>query len=186
MKDVIDAHPGNLDAAEAACEELVDTDARTSSDSRSKRPVRKDKKGQEEDILQSLQKSVHQSGELLQSLSLPQPQPISENTAFANYVRDSLLTMNKRKFKKARSAINKVLTQAMEEDSETEEDMPTIPRVIPSTSPSVRPSMTQAYPNPSTSEKYQPPPHMWRNKPPQASVWASATQDYVEQYMQQS
>ena len=182
MKDVIDAHHGNLNAAEAACTDLADYNTRTPSISRSKSKIRRNKKGQEDDILKSLQKSVHQSGAILKSLSLPQSQPINENTAFGNYVRDSLLTMNKRKFRKVRSAINRVLTQAMDEDSENEEENP---RMLPNTSPPVNTVITSAHLNPSRSEMYQPPPNMWRHKPPQASVWASATPGYVQRYMQQ-
>lgn len=186
VKAVIDAHPGNLSAAEAACEALTDTDvSRAPSPTRSISSVLGDKKAQEEDILQSLQRRVHQSGELLKSISQPQSQPINEYTAFANYVRDSLLTMSKRKFRKVRSAINKALTQAMEEDSENEQESQTLPSELPHMPPPVRPVKTPAYTSPSPSEMYQPPPHMWRHKPPQASVWASATKDYLEQYMQQ-
>ena len=37
----------------------------------------------------------------------------------------------------------------------------------------------------STSEKYQPQPHMWRNVPPASSVWGSQSMEYMEQYHQQ-
>ena len=56
VKAVIDAHRGNLNAAEAACEDLADTDADNSTpfQARSNRSVLNDKKFKEEDILQSL------------------------------------------------------------------------------------------------------------------------------------
>ena len=38
---------------------------------------------------------------------------------------------------------------------------------------------------PTASELYQPPPHMWRYKAPEASVHGSATAEYVAQYLQQ-
>ena len=46
MKAVIDAYPGNLVAAEAAFEELVDVEDRAPSSTRSSNTVRKDKRGQ--------------------------------------------------------------------------------------------------------------------------------------------
>ena len=51
--------------------------------------------------------------------------------------------------------------------------------------PPIRPPNTPSYVSQSSSEMYQPPPHMWRHKPPHASVWASATKEYMEQYRQQ-
>ena len=183
VKAVIDAYPGNLVAAEAAFEELVDVEDRAPSSTRSSNTVRKDKRAKEEDILQSLQNKVRQSGELLKCLN--QPQPMNERTAFANYVRDSLLTMSKPKFRKARSAINNVLTKAMEDDTEYEEELPTPSDVLHNMPPPVRQVSASAVLSPSQSEMYQPPPHMWRHKPPQASMWASASPEYVEQYMQQ-
>jgi hypothetical protein len=185
VKSIIDAYPGNLNAAEAACEELADTDDTTPSPTLSTSTVRRGKKAQEGDILKSLEQKVHESGEVLKCLS--QSQPINECTAFANYVHDSLLSMNKRKFKKVRSAINRVLTQAMDENSEDEDEVQTRSNMQPIVPPihSGRPVTTTAFPSPSPSEMYQPPPHMWRHRPPPASVWASATQEYVEQYNQQ-
>ncbi|KAK6190990.1 hypothetical protein SNE40_002742 [Patella caerulea] len=135
-------------------------------------------KAWDEDILQSLQKRVQQSGELLKSLS--QPQPINECTAFANYVHDSLLAMNKRKFKKVRWAINKVLTQAMDEDSENEDKSRSFSNVRSNIPPPGRPVTTTAYVSPSRSEMY-----MWRHNSPQASVWTSATKEYLGKYIQQ-
>lgn len=78
-------------------------------------PAKVNKKVQKEDILQSMHKSLQQSGDLLKNLS--QQKPVSGNTAFANYVRDSLLGMNKKKLRNARLAINKVLTEMMDEYS---------------------------------------------------------------------
>ena len=142
---------------------------------------RKGKHGQDDDqLLQSLQKRVHESGELLKGLA--QPQPITATAAFANYVRDSLVSMSKRKFRKARSRINTILSELMDEESDEEEP----PRVSTFPAPaSVRPSSAPATYTPTASEMYQPPPHMWRHKAPAASVWGSKTADYLDQYMQQ-
>ena len=63
VKAVIGAHRGNLNAAEAACEDLADTDTDNSTpfQARSNRSALNDKKIQEEDILQSLQKRIVKS-----------------------------------------------------------------------------------------------------------------------------
>ncbi|KAK6173226.1 hypothetical protein SNE40_016715 [Patella caerulea] len=64
VKVVTEVHPGNLIAAEAACEELADTDAhdRTPSPTLSSSTVRMDKKARDEDILQSLPKECNNPG----------------------------------------------------------------------------------------------------------------------------
>ncbi|XP_071511360.1 uncharacterized protein [Diadema antillarum] len=92
-------------ATEAAI--VIDDDSMPPSvPSSSSQPT--DRHGQEDDpLLQSLQKKVTEFEELFKSLS--QPQPISAAATFANYVRDSLLGMSKRKFRKARSRINIIL-----------------------------------------------------------------------------
>ncbi|XP_013869559.1 uncharacterized protein LOC106521510 isoform X2 [Austrofundulus limnaeus] len=170
------AQPSNLVAAEAALEELADADDRTSSPTCSTSTVHRDTRAQEEDLLQSLRKGMHQSWERLKCLR--QPQSISERTVFANYVCDSLLTMNKRKFRKARSAISKVLSQVLDEDSEDDpQTLPSVPHDMP---PPARPISAQADCSSSLSEMYQPPPSMWRHGAPQASVWASATPEYMQ------
>ena len=123
---------------------------------------------------------MQESGELLKGLA--QPQPITATAAFANYVSDSLVSMCKRKFRKARSSINTILSELMDEESDEEEP----PRVPTSSVPaSVRPNSAPATYTPTASEMYQTPPHMWRHKAPAQSVWGSQTADYVDQYMQQ-
>lgn len=132
VKAAVAAQPGNLDAAEDACAELADADDGTSSPNRPTSPVHEGEGAQEEHVLQ---KSMQQPRELIQNLG--QPQAISERTAFANYVHDSLLTMKKSKFKRMRLAINKLLTKAMD-DSEEEEEPGPLPPVEPNMSPPVR------------------------------------------------
>jgi len=181
VKETIAAHSGDLEAAEAACAELVVDDDSTPSPVPSSSSQGKGKRGQDDDqLLQSLQKRVHESGELLKGVA--QPQPITANAAFANYVRDSLVSMSKRKFRKARSRINTILSELIDEESDEEEPpiVPTFPAPA-----SVRPSSAPATSTPTASEMYQPPPHMWRHKAPAASVWGSQTTDYVDPYMQQ-
>ena len=93
-KETIAAHSRDLEAAEAACAELMVGDDSTPSPvpySYAQKP--KGKRGHDDDkLLQSLQKRVHESGELLKGLA--QPQPITATAAFANYVRDSLVSMS--------------------------------------------------------------------------------------------
>jgi hypothetical protein len=83
MKATIQQHRGDLDAAERTCADMQivlawDPDS---------------------DILDSLQKRLAEFGTILKDLSKAQQQPITARTAFANYVKDSLLTMFKPKYK---------------------------------------------------------------------------------------
>ena len=94
MKATIQQHSGNLDAAETACadlqtrlDELIPTPSSTPSSSR-KRPQDPDSA-----LLESLQKRVADSGTILNDLSKAQQQLITARSAFANYVKYSLLTM---------------------------------------------------------------------------------------------
>uniref|UniRef100_UPI00358E3DCC uncharacterized protein n=1 Tax=Myxine glutinosa TaxID=7769 RepID=UPI00358E3DCC len=157
VKATIDAHEGDLDAAEAACAEQQvgrkEADIIPTLPSSSRRKRAHDDDGA---LLESLQKRVQESGEILKGLSHAHQQPITERTAFATYVHDSLISMSKPKFRKTRSAINKMLSQLMEEDSD--DDIPSsmggpaMPQLRPSSAPSSYVS--------SPSEMYQPPPHM--------------------------
>uniref|UniRef100_UPI0035901DB8 uncharacterized protein n=1 Tax=Myxine glutinosa TaxID=7769 RepID=UPI0035901DB8 len=66
VKETIAAHSGDLEAAEAACAEIVVDDDSTPSPVPSSSSQGKGKRGQDDDqLLQSLQKRVHESGELL-------------------------------------------------------------------------------------------------------------------------
>ena len=81
----IAAHSGDLEAAEAACADNVVDEENTSCTVPFSSSQRKGKRCQEDDqLLQSLQKRVHESGALLKGLA--QPQPITATAAFANYV----------------------------------------------------------------------------------------------------
>jgi hypothetical protein len=182
VKATIDAHVGDLDAAEAAC--AVQDVGLQEDDIIPTHPTTRRKRACDDDgaLLESLQKRVQESGEILKDLSHAH-QPVTERTAFATYVRDSLISMSKPTFKKARSAINKMLSQLMEEDNDDD-----IPRSIEDpvmSDPRPRSSAPSSYSVSAPSEMYQPPPNMWRHKAPPASVWGSQTQEYMEQYMQQ-
>lgn len=178
VKATIEAHSGNLEDAESACADIIDDDS--TMNTAKVFSQRKGKRGQNDELLHTLQNRVHESGELLKGLA--QPQPITAATAFANYVRDSLISMSTRKFRKARSRIHTILGELMDEESdEDEEETPK----APTTNAPARTSSASGTYIPTASEMYQPPPHMWRFKPPPASVWGSQTADYVNQYMQQ-
>ena len=111
VKKIIQEHKGDLEAAEAACAELdVKEEILPSTSSKPK----KRQLDSDTEILQSLQKRVEESGNVLRDITKAQQQSISSRSAFANYVRDSILTMSKTKFKKARSSINHTLSELME------------------------------------------------------------------------
>ena len=142
---MIQQHRGDLNAAESACADLEDglveptptpTPSSTSSTSR-KRP-----QDPESALLESLQKRVAESGTILKDLSTTQQQPITARTTFANYVRDSLLTMSKAKYKKARSTINRLLSDMVDDDSD--DDIPAAMGAapIPATQPLSTTSLT--------------------------------------------
>ena len=126
VKETIAAHSRDL---EAACADLMvgeDKD-NTSSAVPKLSSQAKGKRGHDDDqFLQSLQKRVLDSGELLKVLV--QPQPITATVAFANYLRDCLLSMSMRKFRKARSRFTAILSELLDEDSDDEE--PHIPRAV--------------------------------------------------------
>lgn len=196
VKATIQQHKGDLDAAETACADLqIGLDELTPTPSSTPSSSRKRPQDPHSALLESLQKRVAESGTILKDLSKAQQQPITARTAFANYVKDSLLTMSKANYKKARSTINRLLSDLMDEDSD--DDIPSAMGTppIPATQQAshsqpphpLRPSSAPSFGSsaPSTSAQYQPPPHMWRNVPPASSVWGSQSMEYMEQYHQQ-
>jgi len=88
-------------------------------------------------------------------------------------MRDCLLSMSMRKFRKARSRFTAILSEVLDEDSDDKE--PRIVRTV-SAPASVRGKA------PAT---YQPPCHMWRHKAPAASAWGVETSVHVDPDMQQ-
>jgi len=80
----------------------------------------KGKRGHDDDdLLQSLQKRVDESGELLKGIA--QHHPVARNVAFANYLRDIVVCMSRTKFRKARSSFNEILNVLLDEDSDPDE-----------------------------------------------------------------
>ena len=65
-----------------------------------------------------LQKRVTECGSILKDIIKAQQQPMTARAAFANYVRDSLMTMSKANFKKDRSNINWLLSELMEDTND--------------------------------------------------------------------
>ncbi|XP_028412856.1 uncharacterized protein LOC114537469 [Dendronephthya gigantea] len=121
VKETIQLHRGDLNAAESACADMQDvldevTPIPSSTAGRShKRP-----QDTESDVLETLQKRVAESGTILKDIYKAKQQPITARSVFANYVKESLLTMSKSKYKKARSSINRLLSELMDEDSDDE------------------------------------------------------------------
>ena len=141
--------------------------------------MRKSKRCREDDLLMNtLQKSMQESGEAIKRLAQPQ-QHVTSTTAFANYVRDSLVSMSKPKFRKARSRINTILSDMMDEESD--EDEPACVTVNVTAPAAVRArSATQRAP-----EMYQPSTSMLRPQTPASPMWEPQASDYMELYVQQ-
>ena len=201
MKATIQKYREDLDTAESVCADLeIGRDEFTPTASPKRSTSCKRPKDPDRALFESLQKRVAESGSILKDLSKAQLQPITSRTSFASYVKDSLLTMSKANFKKARSSINRLLTDLMDEDSDDDDDMPgatgisSIPASQQTTHPQkshqMRSSSASSFSSfsssePSTSEQYQPAPHLWRNVPPASSVWGSQSMEFMEQYHQQ-
>ncbi|XP_034048409.1 uncharacterized protein LOC117529669 [Thalassophryne amazonica] len=177
VKETITAHTGDLEAAKAACADIVGaSDSTLFPIPCSTLP--RDKRGQEDDqLLHSMQKRVYESGEVLKGFV--QPQPITATALFANYVRDSLVSMSKSKFRKVCSQINTILSDLMDKDSEQElPQFTTVPVPV-----AVRPVSAPAAYTPTGN--YQPLLHMWRYQAPStSSVLGSHPAGYVDLYMQ--
>ena len=123
LKATIEADAGDLEAAEADCAEVeataVELDTPTSTSSRKQPHPQEDP---DIPLLSTLQESVQQSGELLKALAAQRhPVKPTARSAFANYVKDSLLSMSDKKYKTARRDINKVLSDLMLVDSDEED-----------------------------------------------------------------
>ncbi|KAL5016903.1 hypothetical protein ScPMuIL_006492 [Solemya velum] len=153
--------------------------------------TRKGMKRKQDDTttLETLQENLLQSGQVLKQLTSVEPAPLSRRATFANFVRDSLLTMSKPKYKMAEASIWDILRQAdLDDDSSSQNDgnEPAVPyKRFPEASSSKASKSSSTSSNLTPSEQYQPPPNMWRRQAPQSSVWGSATLQYVEQYRQQ-
>ena len=103
--------------------------------------------------LQAIQQRVSESGAALAALKAASQQPVNSRTAFANYVRDSLLSMSDKNFKKARREINRVLS-AIIVDEDDDDDTFEAPLPRPSSSNLYVPSR-MSYP-PYTSHETTP------------------------------
>ena len=122
MKATIQQHRGDLAAAETACAQMQGEEEQAAAPSTSSSSSRKRQMDVEAEIMESQPKRVAESGSILKDISQSQQQPTTARVAFANYVRDSLMTMSKANYKKVRSSINRVLSQLMEEDSDDDTD----------------------------------------------------------------
>ena len=118
MKATIQQHRGDLDAAETACADMeIGLDELTPNPSSTPSSSRMRPQDLDSALLESLQKRVTEVRTILKDITKAKQQPITARTAFANYVKDSLLTMSKVKYKKAKSTISKLLSYLMDEES---------------------------------------------------------------------
>jgi len=92
---------------------------------------------QDNDILDSLQKRVAESGSILKDIAKAQQQPLTARTVFANYVKDSLLTMSMAKYKKARSTINSLLSTLID-DSDDDDTCGAVAALLPPQGPAAQ------------------------------------------------
>ncbi|XP_028417941.1 uncharacterized protein LOC114542634 [Dendronephthya gigantea] len=194
VKETIQLHRGDLNAAESACADMQDvldevTPIPSSTAGRShKRP-----QDTESDVLETLQKRVAESGTILKDIYKAKQQPITARSVFANYVKESLLTMSKSKYKKARSSINRLLSELMDEDSDDEfPSAMAAPSIkvnqqgIPSQPPhDLHPTTRIPFCSfrasaPSFSEHYQKPSNMPINMPPAPLVRGSQPVEYMQ------
>ena len=168
FKSTIQKHSGDLEAAESACAELhMEMEEEPSTDhSSTTSTTRKGGGGQDSDILETLQKRVAESGSILKGLS-KQQQPMTARTAFANYVRDSLLTMSKADYKKARSTINKVLSELMDDSGDDNMSLATQPAL--SVSATQQELHMQAPVRPSSAPSFGSDQYMWGSQWSQSS-----------------
>ena len=175
----------------------IDLDEITPIPSSTPSSSRKRTRDPDSDVLDSLQQRLAESGTILKELSKAQQHPITARTAFVNYVKDSLLTMSKPKYKKARSSINSLLSELMDEDSDYDipsaMEAPPIKRTqqashsqppLPQRPISAPPFCSFTSSTPSFSEHYQKPPYMSINEPPASSVWGSQSMEYMDQFHQ--
>ncbi|KAI8509464.1 hypothetical protein Bbelb_133120 [Branchiostoma belcheri] len=135
------------------------------------------KRKQDDPTLQTLQDNLIQSGHLLKQLAEPAPLP-SRRGNFANFVKDSLLTMSKAKYKVVKPAIWDILRKVdMEDDSSSTDDGDEpAPPLLSLASTATNPARPSSVPPKMTpSGQYQAPP---------SSLWWSATPHYMEQYRQ--
>lgn len=178
LKHAIAGHSRDLEAAEGEAAAIaIDDDSPQPSTKKSKS---KSAASEDSELIDRLHFNVEQSRDVIQRLSQKPASKLTASESFGNYVKESLVLMSKAKFRKARSKINQILTELMDEDSDEEQ-----PAVFHPPQPVVRPSSAPAATMLTQSELYQPPPHTWRHRAPPASTWASQTSEYVQNYMLQ-
>lgn len=178
LKATIQEHTGDLEADETACAEMQKGLEEPTSVHSSSRKTPRDP---DNDILESLQKTVAESGSILKDISKAQQQPLTARRTFANYVKDSLLTMSKAKYKKARSTINNLLSELMEDsDDDTCGAGTAPPPPVPATQQPIHSQPSNTVRQGSSSfgyEQYQPASF---DSPP---MWGSQSQYYHFQGM---
>ena len=69
--------------------------------------------------METLKRKAKESGEMLTMLreQFPPPEPVTERTTYAAYIKSVLLGLSEKDFRRARKGINKVLRPFCESDS---------------------------------------------------------------------
>lgn len=193
IKAIIAEHEGDLEAAEthAAAQGVeVDDGGNVIPETPSKRGKGKGKRQIAD--LEALQKSANTSQNLVSMLQaqLPLPEPINERTAFAAYLKATLMNLQERDFRKVRARFNKELAPFISvESSSDEEEMASIRSN--SSSSQVRSGSRQSQPSSisatsSLSDAGQTNQNTYRLLTPgQSSQWQPQPQEFTQQYMQQ-
>ncbi|XP_061663625.1 golgin subfamily A member 6-like protein 22 isoform X2 [Syngnathoides biaculeatus] len=194
LKAIIAESQGDLDKAEwAAAEERVEVDE-FDDNVTERQPTQALSVSSD---IATLQRQSKESGDILTMLrdQLPPPEPVTERTTYAAYVKSVLLGLNSKDFRRARKGINKVLKPFCESES-SDEDSENRSNRAPSRQDSIQSFFTGDTPSsqPRSSKKlfqcqhecqsqqrsWQPPPSEWGTPTPQAvSVFNSVDSAYM-------
>ena len=122
VKDVIQAHSGDLSATEAECARIgAEADAEEKQTQEAPEVSRRGKRNNSEDaVMAALQKQLQSTGEQVLQLQQKIMQPQTPAEVFGTYVKGTLLNLSERKFKKARTDISRILIAAMQDSDEEE------------------------------------------------------------------
>ena len=122
VKDVIQAHTGDLSDTEAECARIgaeADAEERLSQEAPAGSGRGKGKRS-EDAVLAELQKQLQSTGQQVLQLQQKMMQPQTPAEVFGTFVKGTLLNLSERKFKKARMGISRIL-EAVTQDSDEEE-----------------------------------------------------------------
>ena len=184
VKDAIQAHSGDLSAAEAECAMIgAEADAEEEQPQQASTVSGRGKgkgKNSEDAIMTTLQKQLQETGQqLLQLQQLEQKmQPQTPAEVFGTYVKGTLVNLPERKFKKARMDISRILEAATQDSDEEEPLQVALQSFWQGGHP--RPASSSS---PKSVERWQPAPQLWKStRPPTGSLWQSQDCGYMDRY----